>query len=163
MRNNFILDKKVEYIRNVFAKEDNLLVNIKKEAIAINRPININPEEGKLLQILIKLGNYKKILEIGTFYGYSTIWLARIVKDINDAKIYTIEKDVDSVKIARENFKKANLEDKIIILNDTAENILQNLDEKFDMIFIDAEKNHYLQYLDWAEKYVKKKWFNCCR
>ena len=152
MRNN-INNPLLNYIRNTFIKEDNILLSIREKALELNRPITINPEDGKLLQLLIKMNNCKKILEIGTFLGYSTIWLARSKDNIH---IYTIEKDKDSYEEAENNFIKANVNDKITILKDKAENILDNLNEEFDMVFIDAEKNHYLQYLDWAEKNIKK-------
>lgn len=152
MRNN-INNPLLNYIRNTFIEEDSLLLGIREKALELNRPITINPEDGKLLQLLIKMNNCKKILEIGTFLGYSTIWLARSKDNIH---IYTIEKDKDSYEEAENNFIKANVNDKITILKDKAENILDNLNEEFDMVFIDAEKNHYLQYLDWAEKNIKK-------
>ena len=148
-----MVDDKIKYIRNLFTEEDNILLQIKEDAKKVNRPININPEDGKLLELLIKISNSKKILEIGTFYGYSTIWLAR---SIEDGIIYTIEKDKDSYEKAEQNFIKANVNDKIKILKGTAEEILPILNEEFDLIFIDAEKNHYLQYLDFAEKLLKK-------
>ena len=152
MRNS-IVDLKTKYIRDVFTIEDDILLKIKKDMENVNRPIGINPEDGKLLQILIKLSNSKKILEIGTFYGYSTIWLARSIN--NDGKIYTIEKDKDSCLKAKNNFLEAKVDNKIIILNEKAEDILPKIQDDFDFIFIDAEKNHYLEYLDFAEKRLK--------
>ena len=150
---NLIIDDKIKYIRNLFTEEDDILLQIKDNAKKINRPININPEDGKLLELLIKISDSKKILEIGTFYGYSTIWLAR---SIENGIIYTIEKDKDSYEKAEQNFIKANVNNKIKILKGTAEEILPTLNEEFDLIFIDAEKNHYLQYLYFAEKLLKK-------
>lgn len=153
MRNNNYLDKKIQYIRDVFANEDEILLNIRNEAKKINREITINPEEGKLLQLLINIGNYEKVLEIGTFLGYSTLWMARAKENI---KIYTIEKDLDIAEKTQKNFKSAHLENKIDILKGKAEDILLNFNEKIDMVFIDAEKNHYLDYLDLTEKLVRK-------
>ncbi|MDR1498762.1 MAG: O-methyltransferase [Rickettsiales bacterium] len=145
-------DEKVEYIRRLFAGEDEVLHEIRKEGVAVNRPINIAPEDGKLLQLLIGIGKYKKILEIGTFYGYSTIWLARAV---GNGIVYTIEKDTNSIEKAKINFANANLQEKIKIIEGAAEDVLLTLDEEFDMIFIDADKNHYLEYLDSIEKHLK--------
>ena len=152
MRNN-TTDNKTVYIRDTFAEEDYILKNIKKMADEIGRPICINPEDGKLLQLLIKMNGYKKILEIGTFYGYSTIWMARAKEDLH---IFTIEKDKESYGVAEQNFVAANIENKITILKGEAEKILEQLSEPFDMVFIDAEKNHYLEYLNWAEKNIRK-------
>lgn len=149
-----VVDNKINYIRETFTKEDDILLRIKDEAKATNRPININPEDGKLLELLIKMSNTKTILEIGTFLGYSTIWLARSIND--DGFIYTIEKDETSYTKAKQNFIEAGVDRKIKILEGTAENILPQLTVQFDMIFIDAEKNHYLDYLNYCEKLLKK-------
>ena len=152
---NAIIDNKINYIRNVFVEEDELLLKIKADAKAVNRPININPEDGKLLQILIKISGSKKILEIGTFYGYSTLWLARSLGD--DGIIYTIEKDRESCLMAKQNFLEAKMDKKIMIVEARAEEIMPTWigKEQFDMIFIDAEKNHYLDYLQSAEQLLK--------
>lgn len=123
------------------------------------RPITINPEEGKLIQLLIKLSNAKTIIEIGTLYGYSTIWMARALP--NDGKIYTIDRDTNSAKIARENFSKLDkeLSNKIIQINGDANVELQNLIDKkivCDIVFIDADKISYYNYLKLSEKLLKK-------
>ena len=153
MRENIISDK-ILYIRNTFAVEDELLVKIREQAREINRPITINPEDGKLLQLLIRINRCKKILEIGTFYGYSTIWMARALDD--GGHIFTIEKDEESFNIAQQNFIKAKLNDKITILKGDAKNILKNIDEELDMVFIDADKSQYLDYLSLIENNIKK-------
>ena len=84
-------NKQLSYIRELYSKEDKLLKNIRAESIFNDRPITINQEEGKLLDILVRISGVKTIIEVGTLYGYSTIWLARALS--NDGKIYTIEKD----------------------------------------------------------------------
>lgn len=146
-------DQKTKYIRENFSLEDELLVQIRNDCLVVNRPINITPEEGKLLQVLIKLGNYKNILEIGTFYGYSTIWMAGALSE--NGNIVTIEKDENSYMQAKSNFLMANLNDKINIIKDNAINVLNSLDIEFDMIFIDADKINYVNYLNWAEKHIR--------
>lgn len=153
MRENIINDR-VLYIRNTFATEDNILLNIREKAKEINRPITINPEDGKLLQLLIKMSNCKKILEIGTFYGYSTIWMARALDD--GGHIFTIEKDKPSFDVARQNFDEAKVGDKITILEGDVKDILLKLNDKFDMVFIDADKSQYLNYLELVENKIKK-------
>ena len=153
MREN-IIDDRILYIRNTFATEDEILIDIRKKAKEINRPITINPEDGKLLQLLIKMNNCKNILEIGTFYGYSTIWMARALS--NDGHIFTIEKDKSSFDIAQQNFNEAKVNDKITILEGDANDVLPKLNDKFDMVFIDADKSQYLNYLRFIEEKVKK-------
>lgn len=146
-------DTKTEYIRKLFATEDRLLTKIKEDAIAINRPINITPDEGKLLQLLVKLSKSKKILEIGTFYGYSTIWIARALSD--GGIVYTIEREIDSYSKAESNFIEAKLDKKIKLIKGEAEYIIGKMDDVFDMIFIDADKINYINYLDWTDKNLR--------
>ena len=106
---------------------------------------NINEDVGKLLTILIRSSKSKNILEVGTAVGYSTIWLALAVKE-NKGKVTTIEMNKDFVKISKENFRKANLNN-IKILEGNALEVLKSLKGKFDFVFIDATKNEYLNYL----------------
>ena len=162
MRNNdnFLnTSKSLTYIRDLYANEDILLKNVRNQCLLNDRAITINPEEGKLIQTLIKLGNIKNILEIGTLYGYSTIWFARDIG--NNGKITTIEKEPENAKIARENFNKLenNLSNNIEIINGDANEELEKLVQKqlvFDMIFIDADKSSYPNYLNFTDKLLKK-------
>ena len=162
MRNNdnFLnTSKSLTYIRDLYANEDILLKNVRNQCLLNDRAITINPEEGKLIQTLIKLGNIKNILEIGTLYGYSTIWFARGIN--NNGKIITIEKELENAKIARENFNKLenNLSNNIEIINGDANKELEKLVQKqlvFDMVFIDADKSSYPNYLNFTDKLLKK-------
>ena len=162
MRNNdnFLnTSKSLTYIRNLYANEDILLKNVRNQCLLNDRAITINPEEGKLIQTLIKLGNIKNILEIGTLYGYSTIWFARGIE--GNGKITTIEKEPENAKIARENFNKLenNLSSSIEIINGDANEELEKLVQKqlvFDMVFIDADKSSYPNYLNFTDKLLKK-------
>lgn len=162
MRNNdnFLnTSKSLTYIRDLYANEDILLKNVRNQCLLNDRAITINPEEGKLIQTLIKLGNIKNILEIGTLYGYSTIWFARGIS--NNGKIITIEKEPENAKIARENFNKLenNLSNNIEIINSDANEELEKLVQKqlvFDMVFIDADKSSYPNYLNFTDKLLKK-------
>ena len=162
MRNNdnFLnTSKSLTYIRNLYANEDILLKNVRNQCLLNDRAITINPEEGKLIQTLIKLGNIKNILEIGTLYGYSTIWFARGIE--GDGKITTIEKEPENAKIAKENFNKLenNLSSSIEIINGDANEELEKLVQKqlvFDMVFIDADKSSYPNYLNFTDKLLKK-------
>lgn len=152
-------NKQLSYIRELYSKEDKLLKNIRAESIFNDRPITINQEEGKLLDILVRISGVKTIIEIGTLYGYSTIWLARALS--NDGKIYTIEKDKYNKIVAERNFKllENNIYNKINLLFGDAEdelNKLINQNIQCDMIFIDADKTNYIKYLKLSEKLLKK-------
>lgn len=149
-----IFDSKYNYIANVFANEDELLKQIRSSLEKENKAINIGADEGKLLQLFLKLINAKNVLEVGTLYGYSTIWLARALP--KGGKVITFEKEEENAKIAMENFKKANLENKIkVIVGDAKEN-LKAIRGKFDAIFIDAEKSGYPIYFKESKRLIRK-------
>lgn len=142
--------KRLSYIRELYANEDELLKNIRLYGEANDRPININPEEGKLLQVLIKLHKPKVVIEIGTLYGYSTIWMVRAIEN---GEIYTIDRQDCNIEKAEQNFAKLenNLGKKINLIHGDAQEVLKNLNVQADMLFIDADKINYLNYLNWAE------------
>ncbi|MDD2840298.1 MAG: O-methyltransferase [Rickettsiales bacterium] len=147
----------LSYIRELYANEDILLKDIRNECSLDNKAITINPEEGKLLQLLIKIANVKNIIEVGTLYGYSTVWFARALTP--DGNIWTIDKD--NSDIAQKYFKKLenNLNKKINVISGDAIAELNKMVSKktrCDMIFIDADKSGYPEYLKLSEKLVKK-------
>ena len=142
-----------KYIRKNFATEDELLKSIRQQCLELNRPINIDPEEGQLLSVLIKMKNIKNILEIGTFLGYSTIWQARALDE--NGTIHTVEQDLESFEMAKKNFKLSNVNNKIKQYLGRIQDIEDEFNnEIFDMIFIDANKNLYLEFLDIAERHI---------
>lgn len=146
---------KLNYIEKLFSQEDSFLKEIKKTQ---NRQINIHSSEGKILQFLIHSFKIKTVIEIGTLTGYSTTWIARALP--KTGKIYTIENDDQSIKSAKSNFLKLEKETqkKIILCSGNAKQELEELKSKapFDMLFIDADKINYLEYLNWAEKNIRK-------
>lgn len=141
-RNSAIRD----YLSQTFVNEDEGLVAAKQRAEKEGLPnISISPHVGKLLSFLTRLQNPKRILELGTLAGYSTLWLA---KGAPDAKIITIENNPKHAKVARANFQTStNIE---LIEGDALEIIKQFVKEKvdpFDLIFLDAYKEGYPLYL----------------
>ena len=125
-------------------KIDKLLEEVDRFCIRSSIP-NINKDVGKLFTILIQLSKAKNILEIGTGVGYSTIWLSVAARK-NRGKVLTIERNSVHAEVAGEYFRKADLKN-IDILNGDALVLLQNLDEKFDFVFIDAAKEEYIGYI----------------
>ena len=106
---------------------------------------NVDKEVGMLFSILIKVSRARNILEIGTGVGYSTIWLASAARE-NQGKVLTIERNSAHAEVARKYFLKAGLKN-VNILNGDALVLLQELDEKFDFVFIDAAKEEYIDYI----------------
>lgn len=119
---------------------DNKLSNIKQKALEQGIPIIM---DDTLFEIAKRMKELKptKILEIGTAVGYSAICFSKFLGD--NGKIDTIERDIDRANEAIENIKQMELEDKINIIIGDAVEILPTLNEKYDMIFIDAAKGKY--------------------
>jgi len=120
-------------------------------------PIQISPGQGKLLYLLAKIHGAKRILEIGTLGGYSTIWLARALG--SHGRVVTLESDPHHAAVAQANFRLAGLSDQIEIITGPALATLPDLqkraDPPFDLVFLDADKLNYTNYLDGALKLVR--------
>ncbi|MGD0029467.1 MAG: O-methyltransferase [Candidatus Bathyarchaeia archaeon] len=114
----------------------------------------IGPDRGQVLIKVIRRTRPKRILEIGTFVGYSTIMMAKEL-DANSC-LTTIEIHADRAKLARENIRKANVRPKVDVIVGDAVKVIPKLTEKFDMVFIDAAKEEYFDYLKLVEKKLHK-------
>jgi len=153
-----LFEKIDNYIGDLLAPEDPVLQSIEKSLETANIPQqSIYPNQGKLLQLFVKLSKAKRILEIGTLGGYSTIWLARVLPD--DGKIITIELNEDYAKVAQQNIKKAGMQKNVEIRIGEALDVLSQLNdehvEAFDIVFLDAHKPSYIQYFEWALSHTK--------
>jgi predicted O-methyltransferase YrrM len=109
--------------------------------------------QGKFLELLSLLHKPSRILEIGTFTGYSAICLAKGL--LNNGLIHTIELREEDAAVARANFKKANVADRIILHTGNALTIIPTLNETWDLVFIDADKPNYIAYYDLVLPFVK--------
>lgn len=144
-----------QYINSMFARQDAVLDATEKSIEESGIPqISVSPNQGKLLHVLAKGCGAKKILEIGTLAGYSTIWLARALPP--DGQLITLEFEPKHAEVARNNFKRADLDKMIEVRVGKAIDSLPRLVEEgagpFDMIFIDADKPPYAEYFQWALK-----------
>jgi predicted O-methyltransferase YrrM len=113
-------------------------------------PISVSPSQGKLLAVLARSIRATRVLEIGTLAGYSTIWLARALP--SDGTVVTLEYDPTHAAVARANFSRAGLGDRIDLRVGRAIETLPTLarDEPFDFVFIDADKVSTPEYFEWA-------------
>jgi caffeoyl-CoA O-methyltransferase len=109
--------------------------------------LNVTTREGKLLRQLTEAVGAKRVVEIGTSSGYSTIWLALAVR-ATGGKLYTHEIDPEMAKMARANFQKAGVDDLITIIEGDAHETVQQHKEPIDVVFLDADKQGYIDYLN---------------
>ncbi len=141
------------YISGLFAAEDSALKSARSEMQREKMPeINVSASEGKVLQVLARMIGANRILEIGTLGAYSTIWLARALPP--DGRLITLEINPRYAAVARRNLKRAHLEHKVEIRVGPALELLSQLETRdemsFDVIFIDADKEGYPEYLQKA-------------
>ncbi len=114
--------------------------------------IGVSPAQGKLLHLLARISGARRVLEIGTLGGYSTIWLARALPD--GGRVVTVEAEPHIADIARANLERAGVDDRVEIMLGRAADVLPTLEggEPFDLVFIDADKESNTIYLDWAAR-----------
>lgn len=141
------------YISSLLNQPDDALESVEKSIIDNDIPqISISPNQGKFLHILAKLCGAKKILELGTLGGYSTIWFGRALPA--GGKLITLEYSQHHANVAGQNIERAGLADKVEIKVGKALDTLPTLQDEapFDLIFIDADKQPYAEYFEWALK-----------
>lgn len=117
--------------------------------------IQVGPSEGKLLFCLLSLIAARKVVEVGTLAGYSTIWMARALP--KDGKLYSIELDAKHAAVARDNVLAAGLGDRVEVLEGRGIDVLERLSEQapFDAVFLDADKGGYAEYARWAGRHLR--------
>jgi len=160
MGSNLVLTKEIENYINNHSLE---LTTVQKEIISYNNSLGdikrmqISISQCHFLHLIVKISNIKKILEIGTFTGLSGLTMSLSLP--SDGILVTLDKNTERNKIASNFFKKAKQENKIKTIIGSALEIISNLktkEQKFDLVFIDADKenykNYYNQSLDLIEK-----------
>ncbi len=153
----------VEYICERFASEDSVLKQLLEAQRAGGGPMmNIGPDQGKFLNLLVKLIRPQNVLEVGSYYGYSAVWMARALSVIaseakQSPKLHCVEVSSEQCKILNEHMKLAKLEDVVAIHQGSGIDIMNKfIDEgrKFEIVFIDADKANYSNYLDLAAQLI---------
>lgn len=144
-----------DYINNLLAPEDAVLTETIQSLDHAGMPqISVSANQGKFLQVMARLCNAKRILELGTLGGYSTIWMARALP--KDGKLITVEFDPHHAAVAKRNIAAAGLSHLVDIRIGKAIDLLQHLidanEPPFDLIFIDADKPPYTEYFEAALK-----------
>ena len=111
-------------------------------------PIEVSPQTAHLLYLLVRMSGARRVLEIGTLGDYSTIWLARGVG--SEGSVVTLEYEARHAEVARRNLERAGVGDRVEIVVGAALDTLPGLTGDFDLVFIDADKENNVGYLNWA-------------
>ena len=153
---DFISDKLADYLNKNSEKEPEILSQLSKETHQkILQPRMLSGHiQGRFLSFISKIKSPDKILEIGTYTGYSTICLAEGLS--KNGRIDTIDKNEELIKIQNKYFEKSGFRNKIIQHTGNALDILKNLNEKYDIIFIDADKENYINYFNQVSNKLSK-------
>ena len=142
------------YFGELLTPSDAVLTAALKENKAAGLPpIDVSPLQGKFLGFLVRVSGARRVLEIGTLGGYSTIWLARALPE--GGRVVTLELDPHHAEVARRNLGRAGVLDRAEVIVGPALETLPTLvsrEEPFGLIFIDADKESYPEYLGWALK-----------
>jgi predicted O-methyltransferase YrrM len=147
-----------DYITKLFVQSDPIMQETLAASETAGLPsISVAPNEGKLLMLLAQLCGARNILEIGTLGGYSTIWLARGM--VSGGSLITLEANPKHAEVARLNIARAGFTDRAEVRVGPARDTLSQLATEgrspFDLIFIDADKESYPEYLAWALKLAR--------
>ena len=145
---NFVDKKILEYVQNKTSEESKILNDLSREThLKVLNPRMLSGHyQGRLLSLISKLIKPKSILEIGTYTGYSTLCLIEGLE--KKGLIHTIDHNEELLNIQNKFFKRAKVLNRIKQYTGDAKEIIKNLEVKFDLIFIDADKENYSLYYD---------------
>lgn len=154
MADNQIFEAVDQFIDGLFVSEDQALIRLRQRAAAAGLPlIEVSAGQGKLLYLLAKLIGARRILEIGTLGGYSGVWLGRALPA--DGELVTLELDPGYAAFARTSFNEAGIGSQTLILPGPARASLASLTGPFDLVFLDANKDEYPEYLAEAARLLR--------
>jgi predicted O-methyltransferase YrrM len=151
--NEELVEQIDRYIEELFTPEDAALAQNRQDAAAAGLPaIQVSPNEGKLLFLIARISRAARILEIGTLGGYSTTWLARALPP--GGRVTTLELNPAYAEVARRNLARAGVSDQVGILvgnaADSLRQLIRDAAPPFDLVFLDADKTGYVEYLELA-------------
>ena len=150
------VDPYQQFLRDLFHNDDEDLSRLQAEAKSEGIPgISIGPEQGKFLQLLVQLTGARKVLEIGVLGGYSGTWIARALPD--GGKLIGLELERRHADFALDQWRRMGLADRVEVRVGAAIELLPGLADEapFDLVFIDADKNNYPGYLEYALRYSR--------
>ncbi|HZT42305.1 MAG TPA: O-methyltransferase [Chthonomonadaceae bacterium] len=152
----------IDYVRDLFAPEDRALQALMQAASDFGMPEGweISPDVGRLFQVLCRATGAQRVVEFGTLAGYSALWLARALPA--DGRVISIEIDPEYAAFAREHLAKTEAGAKVEVRVGAALEMLPELEREvhaqntpFDVVFLDADKEHYPEFLDWSTRVLR--------
>jgi predicted O-methyltransferase YrrM len=149
-----IVDNPEDYFRKLVPQRDELMIELEEQAEKENIPI-VGPVMGELLGILATLSGARRILELGTATGYSAIYLAKGCEAV-DGIVVTLETNSEMAARAQQNFQQAGVSDRVEIHVASALEVMPQLQESFDLIFLDIEKQDYIKLLPHCHRLLNK-------
>ncbi len=150
-----ITNAKIEhYLYNLLPESPGVLSELEQVAKERHVPI-VGPLVGRFLYILARASRAKRVLEIGTAIGYSSIWFGLAVKQ-HEGTVITVEIDEDAANEAKRNIARAKLQRTIKVINGNGLQVVPKLKGRFDIVFIDESKENYPKYLDVCANILNK-------
>ncbi len=146
-----------QWVMETFEPEDPVLLDIREETLRLKMPaIYLGPMDARHLEVLTQMTGARKTLEIGTLTGYSGVCLLRGMGP--EGRLITLEKRPDRAEVAKNLFEKHGYRPQVDVRVGDALRLLPDLQSEapFDLVFIDADKVHYPDYLDWAHRLLRK-------
>lgn len=146
----------LDFVTSLIGRENGALKAIREGTTRHGiPPINVGPDEGRILHFLVTVIGARKVVEVGTLAGYSAAWMALALP--KDGRLDTVEYDAKHAAVARENLKAAGVADRAHVHQGAGNDVLPTLARygPYDMAFIDADKPGYPDYARWAAQNVR--------
>lgn len=141
--NNAILTGKLQ----ATDPKEKQILDVIQELLTQPRSLSVPQGDGRFLRLITQFSGAKNVVEIGTYHGMSALWFAMALQQTG-GKLTTHDIDADVIKIAQENFKKAGVEKTVTVVQGDAHDKVKTLEGPIDILFQDADKEGYLDYLD---------------
>ena len=147
-------DELAEYVEGLFAPEDAVLGGARERSDAAGLPqIQVPPVTGRLVHVLVRLSGGARVLEVGSLGGYSAVWIARALP--SHGTLLTLEREPVHAEVARETLREAGFSDRCEVREGDALDLLAELHETFDVVFLDADKENLVHYLAHAGRLLR--------
>jgi predicted O-methyltransferase YrrM len=146
-------DRTHDWLAERFWRDDELLADARERFRDVGPMIEVPLETGALLATLVRASGARRVLEVGTLFGYSATWMARALPE--DGHIDTLELVPEHAEFARDLLRRAGLAERVVVHCAPALDTLATLEGPYDFCFIDADKEGYVDYLDRAVELVR--------